>query len=254
MSKSRNINVMWTSEEESFLIEKYSNSDWDYLLKNLSRHTKNQICSKANYLGLKRERVWSFDDIEILKNIYPNSNSVDDVVEYFNKKYTKKQIIKKANKMGLIIREYLPKSYKNISDLIRSNNNFWKIKVLMQYNYKCILTGSKDVNIHHIVPFKELLNESYDLLKYDKNCILSDNETNEIIRVFNILQDKENVGICINSDIHKLFHRIYSYTNCNKEDWDIFFNDIINGKYNEFLERKNLNIDYYTMKKWSILI
>lgn len=249
MTKSRGINVKWTSDEEVFLIKNYSFSDWDYLLENLNRHTKSMICSKANYLGLKRERVWSFEDIETLKSIYPTSNSVDDVVEYFNNKYTKRQIIKKANRMGLILRKYLPKSYKNMHDLIRANNEFWKIKILIEYSHKCVLTGSNDVNIHHIISFRELLDKSYSLLNLSKNQILSDDESNKVIEMFHELQNKNGVGICVNTKIHRLFHKIYTFTKCTEEDWNIFFNDITNGKYNDFLERNNLSIDYYTMKK-----
>lgn len=249
MSKSKCINVMWTSDEEVFLIENYSFSDWDYLLNNLVRHTKSNICSKANYLGLKRERVWSFDDIEKLKKIYPTSNSVDEVVKLFNNKYTKKQIIRKANRLGLTLRKYLPKSYKNIYDLIRSNNNYWKIKVLIQYNRRCIFTGSYDVNIHHIIPFHELLNQSYNMLNIDKNNVLTYEETDSLIKTFYSLQNINDVGVCVNSEIHKLFHKIYTYTRFTKEDWEVFSADIIEGKYNNFLKRNNLSIDYYTMKK-----
>ena len=51
-------------------------------------------------MGLKREKLFSFDDIEKLKNIYEQYDSVDVVVDYFNGKYTKKQIVKKLISLG----------------------------------------------------------------------------------------------------------------------------------------------------------
>ena len=73
MAKSKNINIKWTLEEESFLINNYSNKSWDYILNQLPRHNKKQIIDKASYMKIKRERVWSFEDITILKKIYEKS-------------------------------------------------------------------------------------------------------------------------------------------------------------------------------------
>ena len=75
MGKSKGINKMWTLDEETFLIENYFNMKWELLLERLHRHTKKQIIDKASYIGLKRERLWSFDDIEKLKEKYMEINS-----------------------------------------------------------------------------------------------------------------------------------------------------------------------------------
>ena len=78
MAKSKNINIKWTLEEESFLINNYSNKSWDYILNQLPRHNKKQIIDKASYMKIKRERVWSFEDITILKKIYEKSPSLSE--------------------------------------------------------------------------------------------------------------------------------------------------------------------------------
>lgn len=237
--KSRNINNMWTQEEEKFLYENYNDKSWDYILKNLPRHNKKNIIDKASYMNFKRARLFTMDDINILKEIYPTYSSVDDVVKFFNGKYTKKQIMKKASSLGIKNRKTLTKTLKNIDDYIRSNNEKWKIKIRKQCNYSCIFSGNKNIDIHHIYPFHKILQEVFIELGYDynKEYFLNEKQIKEICDNFFEKQDKLNCGVCIDKDIHKLFHSIYSYTNFTQNDWDKFKIDLLNGKYNDYLKK-----------------
>ena len=245
MAKSKNINIKWTLEEESFLINNYSNKSWGYILNQLPRHNKKQIIDKASYMKIKRERVWSFEDITILKKIYEKSPSVDSVVDYFNGKYTKKQIIKKANRMGLKNRNKLTKTLKNIDEYIRTNNTEWKEKSLQYCKYRCVFTGSNNIHIHHIYPFHKILYESFEELGYDLNCEyeLTDIEVKEICTHFYEKQNQYGYGVCIDKCIHNLFHSVYGYKNFTVDNWNEFKNDLLKGKYNKILYENEVNIN-----------
>lgn len=241
MGKSKNINNMWTQCEESFLIENYHNKSWEFLLEQLNRHNKSQIIDKASYMGLKRERLFSFKDIEELKRIYEIYDSIDDVVEYFGKKYSRKQIIKKANSLGLKNRKYLSKTFKNIDEYIRSNNNEWKIQSFINCNHRCIFTGSKNIDIHHIYPFHKILYEVFDDLDYDmnKDYQLSEREVSLICDKFYAKQKEYGYGICVEKSIHRIFHSKYGFKNFTKEDWFEFEKDMFYGLYNELVKGDN---------------
>ena len=244
MGKSKNINHVWTLSEESFLIENYHKMPWNFLLEKLHRHSKSQIIDKASYMGLKRERLFSFDDIEKLKNIYEQYDSVDVVVDYFNGKYTKKQIVKKANKLGLKNRKYASKTLKNIDEYIRSNNNEWKIQSLINCGHCCVFTGNKDIDIHHIYPFHKILYEVFEEFGYDigKEYSLSHIETELICNEFYKKQKEYGYGVCIDKNIHQIFHSKYGYKNFTSDNWFEFKQDLLNGLYNEMLYEKGINL------------
>ena len=148
MSKSKNKNVIWTKEEENYLIKHYQCESWEKMLLNLPRHNKSEITSKASYIGIKRERLWSFDDIEELKKIYSSFNCTDDAVKSFNYKYTKKQIEKKAHSLKLNMRKRSV-LFSSVNEYIRDHNHDWKSDSLKSCNYKCVFTNSKNIEIFH---------------------------------------------------------------------------------------------------------
>ena len=87
-------------------------------------------------------------------------------------------------------------------------------------NEKCFLTGQTDqLEIHHLTPLniiiKNVLSEfdgGIDSLYKDNNIELFDER---------ILDIHTQDGICVilNKDIHSLFHKLYGYANCTKEDF-----------------------------------
>lgn len=250
MGKSRNINHLWTKQEEEYLIDNYHNQTWEILLNNLTRHTKAQIIDKASYMNLKRERLWTFEDIEQLKHIYENVKCVDDVVLFFNNKYSKKQIIKKANSLQLKNRKNKTKTLSNIDNYIRSNNTKWKEKSLEKYDYKCVFTNSRNIEIHHIYPFYKILNEVFIDMGYDINIEykLSEDEIDRICKNFFKRQNEYGIGVCIDKEIHKLFHSLYGYINFTVDNWSEFVFDLYNGKYDKMLISKGVNIEFLSKK------
>lgn len=241
MSKSKNKNVIWTKEEENYLIKHYQCESWEKMLLNLPRHNKSEITSKASYIGIKRERLWSFDDIEELKRIYSSFNCIDDAVKSFNYKYTKKQIEKKAHSLKLNMRKRSV-LFSSVNEYIRDHNYDWKSDSLKACNYKCVFTNSKNIEIHHKHPFSKMVTETLDIMGYDKNSyeVISQNDLNIILTKFNEIQAKYGLGVCVDINLHKLFHSTYSFWVFDEDDWNEFSFDIVNGKYNEYLLERNL--------------
>lgn len=244
MSKSKGINILWTKEEEKYLIDNYSNKSWNELLSVLSRHTKQQLIDKAHYIGIRRERVWAFQDIQLLKTNYARFTNLEDAYLFFNKKYSVKQIQKKAHSLHLIMREFLPSDYDRIINLLRSNNSEWKRQIIIQNNRQCVFTGSKDFDVHHIIPFHVLFHKALEILNIDvsKDVIIDNNMTRQICTRFYELQNQPNTGVCINKKIHSLFHNLYSFNQSTEQDWYVFQLDLLQGKYDEYLERNKLTI------------
>ena len=93
-------------------------------------------------------------------------------------------------------------------------------KIVDLDNEKCFLTGRTDcLEIHHLTPLNVIIKNI--LLDFDNNVDLLCKDSN--IKLFDekILRAhaQENVCVILNKDIHSLFHKLYGYTNCSKEDF-----------------------------------
>ena len=92
----------WTEQEISFLKENYATTDWDVILKALSKWKKSEIISKASSLDLKRENFfWTDHDIEILKNCYERKLPIKEIEEILNYKFTPNAIGTKTYVLGI---------------------------------------------------------------------------------------------------------------------------------------------------------
>ena len=133
-------NVRWTQEEIDFLTRNYSNTNWDVLLSNLSRHPKEDIIRKAYKLKIKKENYfWNENDVKILKDNYNSETSVNEIKSLLGNKFTYEAISTKANKLGL--QKVFPWTDKEI-DILKSNYENISLEEL------CILLPKrKSVNI-----------------------------------------------------------------------------------------------------------
>lgn len=82
------------------------------------------------------------------------------------------------------------------------------------------------------------------------NCEIKENlslySEKERTSIINLIQEKHTVfGICLCSEIHKIFHDLYSYKSFNIENLIEFANDYFEGKYDHLLneEHKSKNSD-----------
>lgn len=132
---------------------------------------------------------------------------------------------------------------------LRSEIVNWKNLSMQLCNYKCIVTNNDFQDIHHLAPFIDLVNMSFEITKLDKREKVNDYSEAE----FNLLKmtlinlhDENILGICLDKKIHKLFHDYYNYTNnipCQFLDF-VYRLDV--GEFDNWLQENNLqlNINY----------
>lgn len=117
-------------------------------------------------------------------------------------------------------------SYPTLREFIRINNSKWKKDSMRSCNYKCVITGQRFDEIHHIVSFAFLLDSSLHELgygfNYDTRCYTS-SELKAILNKFKEIQGRYPLGVCLTKDKHEKFHLAYGYGNNTPEQWDEFY-------------------------------
>ena len=104
---------------------------------------------------------------------------------------------------------------------------------MINCNYQCVLTGSHDFQIHHLYSFNQIIADlfnSTDLVNKDFKDYTED-ELTEITKAFIIEQDKHPLGVCVRTDIHDLYHKIYGKYGNTPEQWNKFVTDYKKGIY-----------------------
>lgn len=119
----------------------------------------------------------------------------------------------------------------NISEYLRHNINDWKLDSFKKHNYRCDISGnSKNLVIHHLYNFKDIISELFEVLDIEVHSKIRDYTEAQL----NILKDKclelhykYGLGVCLTEEFHKEFHSIYGKKD-NTPD-----------QYYEFKEKKN---------------
>ena len=228
----------WSDEDISLLIQGYSESidKACELLPNRSRIT---ICEQAKKLGLnvpkiKFNQAWSLEEDQYLKD---NWMMQSDIILSKNLNRTFRSVKWRREYLGLYRQDKDEKHYKLLSKYLRRNTYAWKRKIKKQYNEQCILTGSKNVDVHHYISVnvivKDILQE-IGLEYCDDFSQFTEEQLKVILDKFKIKQE-EIGGVCISNELHTLFHKLYGFQN-NKEQFDQFCSDFKTGIYDELLK------------------
>lgn len=112
-----------------------------------------------------------------------------------------------------------------LSEIIRQHGQYkqWQINSIQKYGRKCIISGKKADEIHHLKPFNYFIHEYFDCTVTEKiNNI--DNYKGKIINQFFKEHNKQS-GVPLSKEIHKEFHRIYGKVKTTKEDFEQFYYD-----------------------------
>lgn len=228
----------WTENELNILKENYSYIPKEKMLKLLPSRTEASIALKAQNLGIKsyaylNEKYTEEDKKFIIDNFGVLTD--EEIANCLGK--TKNGIRDQRYSLGLL---YLKKDYSkytNIMNFFRAHIYEWKEQSMKKCNYCCILTGSKDFEIHHLYSFNSICDEVFskleELSKLKSNNIqdYSKEELDEILTIFKDTHNKYPLGICIRKDIHKLFHKIYGQGGNTPEQWYNFVEKYKNKEY-----------------------
>lgn len=128
---------------------------------------------------------------------------------------------------------------------LRSDTKDWQTASMSFCGYLCIISGGEFDNIHHIVSFRDIVDEVFDNTGLDiKERVMdySDEEFELLRSETKKLHSLYGFGACIQKDIHKLFHDVYGYTQFSPYDFLDFIYAIDIGDYDEWFNQHNLQI------------
>ena len=134
----------------------------------------------------------------------------------------------------------------NLLQELRSNTKDWFNESAAFCNYICVITGKSFDNIHHTTPFKDIVNQMFDLTRLDKRKVVADylvEEFDNITEVLKTLHIEYGFGACLNKDVHKLFHDNYGYIDFSPYDFLGFVYRIDIGEFDNWFKENKLPID-----------
>ena len=226
LTKSR----LWTDDEINIMLENYSKVDVPTMTQLLSNRTADAIKLKAEQLGLKSlftiEQEYTGEQKQFILDNWENMSD-EEMAQVIGK--SKHGVADQRRKLAL----YYPKndiSYYGVDDFIRHRNYEWKKLSMQNCNYKCVITGDSDFEIHHTYSFNLILKEAMKDKRWISKDITeyTDDELETILSIFFEYQSKYPLGVCVSKDYHKMFHSIYGNRVNTPEQWDEFLNTYIN--------------------------
>ena len=223
----------WTEEEHQIIRDYYNKKSVDEIAAMIPNHTRKSIIERAMELGVKSGIFYTHEEEEYIKNNWQTKTD-EDIAKVLNR--TQRKIRDKRLNMGLCRVEHGVDSYKQISDYLRGNNYEWKKKSMEACNYKCVLSGEKFSDIHHIYGFNMIVDQVLKKLGIEviEMSKFTQAQLDIILTEFKKEQDKYPLGVCLKKDLHINFHQIYGMGNNTEDQWKQFV-----SQYKKAYQSKN---------------
>ena len=227
----------WNKDEINILLKNYPNVPMEEMLNLLPYRTKDSIVAKALQLKISsyatQNKIWKESEIQYIKD---NWNIIPDklIAKTLNRSF--RSVKWKREELGLFRQSLDRKSYPTLTKYLRGNNQQWKLDSMKNSDYKCVLTGSKDFEIHHLYGVSNIISDLLDKYPFYKDKSFSDyteSELSFILEKFIDEQAKHPYGECVDKKIHTLFHSMYGQYYNTPEQWNQFKIDYLNGKYDK---------------------
>lgn len=242
-SKGRNFKIAnhtnyWSEEENEIIRNHYSILPISKVKEMLPERTENAIALHASNLGILSYHTLNehFSDDQrkyIIENWMDKTD--EEIAVLFSK--SKNAIRDQRYKIGLLKCNKDYSGYECFDKIFRGQIYEWKEQSMKSCNYSCILTGSKDFAVHHIISYNTILHEAYvkmEELGFLKSKHIDDYSMEEIknlIYIFKEIHSQYPLGVCVKKNIHKLFHKIYGSGRNNKNQWENFCQKYKEGVY-----------------------
>lgn len=221
----------WTSIEEEVLKNNYSSMPIADIMRLLPGRTYDAIALKAKKMSLnsyvRQQQLYSNDDIDF---IISNWKLMSDEEMALSLNRTRRSIKAMRNNLGLFRQDTEKCHYEDLTKFLRGQIYQWKKRSMENCNFKCVLTGSKDFAIHHIISFNIIIKDfisEYDIAVKDDFEDYTVDELNKLSEDFVKYHDKYCLGVCVEKSLHMTFHKMYGDIN-DEEQWNLFVK-----KYNE---------------------
>lgn len=239
-SKASRLNLIqkckWTDSEIEILYKYYENSSLDFIRNMLPNRNIENIKSKANKLGLLSNRSWTKYEDEYIRN---NWELIPDEImsQHLNRSF--RSVKWRRELLGFYRRDINSQNYESITKYIRANISKWKNDSMKKCQYKCVLTGSKEFQIHHLYGVNNILHKTFESLcisPKEKFIDYTEDELKVILDKFLEIQSLYPLGECIRTDLHVLFHSLYGQYNNTTEQWYRFKEDYNKGTYDYLIK------------------
>ena len=133
---------------------------------------------------------------------------------------------------------------------LRSELKEWQKRSMEICNYKSVLTMGEFDNVHHLIPFRDIVNAVIQCCGLDIRPSPQDYTDDEFLLLRECVieaHEKSLCGVCIEEPLHALFHKEFGYWNNTAEQFVLYVNKLLDGDYNDFLYDNsielNVNID-----------
>ena len=207
----------WTNVEDDLLKSVYEILPLDETVQLFPNRTRNSIITHATKLGLHAyvdTKYYSEQEEAFILNNYQNMND-DEIASVLGR--SKSSIKNHRALMGIYRTQKCNTNYENVSIYVRKHNKQWKQDSMMNCSFRCIITGKRFDEIHHLVSLNTILQNVYYNLNinqetFDINAI-SEQERDQFMQSVYEEQSKYPLGVCLCKDVHCQFHNQYGYGN-----------------------------------------
>lgn len=127
---------------------------------------------------------------------------------------------------------------------LRSELKEWQKQSMEICNYKSVLTMNEFDNVHHLIPFRDIVNEVIQCCGLDIRQSPHDYTDDEFLLLRECVieaHEKSLCGVCIEESLHTLFHKEFGYWNNTAEQFVLYVNKLLDGDYNDFYITMALN-------------
>lgn len=212
---SDNKRQYWSVEEDNLLRSVYEIWPLDDTVELFPNRTRNAIIARAVKLNLHAyvdTKYYSEQEEAFILNNYQNMSD-DEMANILGR--SKSSIKNHRALMGIYRAQRGNINYENVSIYVRRHNKQWKQDSMVNCSFRCIVTGERFDEIHHLVSLNTILNNVYVKLGIDKETFdinaLDEQYRNSFMQTVYEEQSKYPLGVCLCKDVHCQFHNQYGY-------------------------------------------
>ena len=223
----------WTDEEIEILKNNYSIMPVANLMQLLPDRTYDSIILKAKKLSLKsyvrQEQLYSQEDIDFINNNW-KLMSDQEIALTINR--TRRAIKAVRCNFGLFRQDMEKCHYNSLMKFLRGQIYKWKKDSMENCNFQCVLTGGKDFVIHHVISFNTIARNFFAENEFALKTNFEDytkDELDNLSKIFVEYHNKYPLGVCIDNNLHILFHKMYGDIN-DEDQWNNFVQKFNEGK------------------------
>lgn len=217
----------WSDEDKELLRKHYENTPTDELMKMFPGKKLVNVQMRARSMGLYSytylSRQWTSEDDKFIETHWLTMTDKEMASELGR---TFRSVKWRREKLGLM-REISPAVYEYLRKFLWKENRRWRIESIKACGYKCIVTGGRFTDVHHLYGSNLIVQETLDELglEYDKVESYTDEELQLIAEKYAEINLKYPLGVCLSQEVHMQFHNEYGYGNNRPEQFLEFLNN-----------------------------